>query len=34
LAGHGLQCMQQAVALSQPTIQILDGDVYVHGRLT
>jgi diaminohydroxyphosphoribosylaminopyrimidine deaminase / 5-amino-6-(5-phosphoribosylamino)uracil reductase len=34
LAGHGLQRMQQAVALSQPTIQILDGDVYVHGRLT
>lgn len=33
LAGCGLPHMQQAVALSEPTIEILDGDVYFRGRL-
>ena len=34
LAGHGLESMQQAIGLSQPAIQVLDGDIHVHGRLT
>jgi diaminohydroxyphosphoribosylaminopyrimidine deaminase / 5-amino-6-(5-phosphoribosylamino)uracil reductase len=33
LAGCGRQSMQQAIALSEPTIEILDGDVYFQGRL-
>jgi diaminohydroxyphosphoribosylaminopyrimidine deaminase / 5-amino-6-(5-phosphoribosylamino)uracil reductase len=33
LAGHGLESMQQAIGLSQPVIQVLDGDIYVHGRM-
>jgi diaminohydroxyphosphoribosylaminopyrimidine deaminase / 5-amino-6-(5-phosphoribosylamino)uracil reductase len=33
LAGVGLGQMQQAVPLQYPVIEILDGDVYVHGRL-
>ena len=33
LAGRGLEQMGQAVRLVRPEIEILDGDVYVHGRL-
>lgn len=33
LAGCGLSHMPQAVTLSEPTIEILEGDVYFRGRL-
>ncbi len=31
LAGNGIDLMVQAVRLVQPEVQVLDGDVYVHG---
>ncbi|MCL4200884.1 MAG: bifunctional diaminohydroxyphosphoribosylaminopyrimidine deaminase/5-amino-6-(5-phosphoribosylamino)uracil reductase RibD [Pirellulaceae bacterium] len=33
LAGRGLEQMAQAIRLPRPEIEILDGDVYLHGRL-
>jgi diaminohydroxyphosphoribosylaminopyrimidine deaminase/5-amino-6-(5-phosphoribosylamino)uracil reductase len=32
LAGAGVEAMSQAVALHQPTIEYLDGDIYLYGR--
>jgi len=34
LAGQGLQLMNQAVPLDKPEIELLDGDIYIHGRLS
>ncbi len=34
MAGRGLSKMQQAVALSEPSIEVLDGDIYFQGRLS
>ena len=33
LGGSGLEKMAAAVSLHQPTIETLDGDIYVHGRI-
>jgi diaminohydroxyphosphoribosylaminopyrimidine deaminase / 5-amino-6-(5-phosphoribosylamino)uracil reductase len=34
LAGIGRQRMDRAVVLQRPQIELLDGDVYIHGRVT
>jgi len=34
LAGHGLTEMSSAVQLEHTTVEILEGDVYFHGRIT
>jgi diaminohydroxyphosphoribosylaminopyrimidine deaminase/5-amino-6-(5-phosphoribosylamino)uracil reductase len=34
IAGQGIAQMSQAVSLDQPQVQLLDGDVYVSGRVS
>lgn len=34
LAGTGIELMPQAVTLHEPTVEHLDGDIYMHGRTT
>lgn len=33
IAGEGLPQMSQALGLDHPTVELLDGDVYLHGRI-
>jgi diaminohydroxyphosphoribosylaminopyrimidine deaminase/5-amino-6-(5-phosphoribosylamino)uracil reductase len=34
LAGIGIELMPQAVTLYEPTVEQLEGDIYLHGRTT